>query len=224
MMMMQPMQPPGMPPAGAMQPPGMPPAGAMPPGAEPAGACSWQWRTVLSGGVLCFAMVLVGALSALFSHILPWWGNGPTVPVWEDKAKHCLIHNGQYLHFEDYGTVKMMVKCMCYEDFPTYVWVLGILQIAGAFVYVLAAVGCAWRLSTEESNAATSCAVTISSWLAAVFALSSLAVAVGMSVSMFGSNKECGVALWNYGVFLLVFICVQSCALLVAALKTPCPT
>lgn len=219
MMMMQPMQPPGMPPAGAREPAGEP-AGAREPAGEPACAmeccmepacvCSGQRRTVVWGGALCSATLVVGALSVLFAHALPW--------LEEDD---CLVQRGEYVQLEKYGLVKLTVFCTCSDDFPTYMWVVGILHLAGAFAYALAAAGCAWRQSTGDG--VMSGAVTSSIFLAVAFALSAFAVTVAMSVRALRSDKECGEVLWNYGVFLLAFTCVQSCALLVAALKTTCP-
>ena len=180
-----------------------------------------EYKEKFCGGcivvTLFLVLFLIPTLSVVFSQVFPWQEDGSVC----DPTKFGSVTNSS-------GTFdNQPVKCTCRENFPTYLFVEGVLEIITLclllvffstyvrhyFFADIEDVKVDIQAINEENK--TIGVLACVGCCAVLTYVVCLVITIMMLESVFSSNRKCGEWLWTYGAFLCACFSSASIPLLI---------
>ena len=147
-------------------------------------------------GAFCILLIFsIPTLSIVFSQVFPWQENNS---VCDPKKFEPVANSSGHMQ---------PVRCTCREDFPTYLFIEGVLAII-TLTLLLGFACCSFlRKDSEDARGPkNTCTTAICVGCCALLVyVACFIITIMMMESMFSSDRKCGESMWWYGVFLCVF-------------------
>jgi|688.fasta_scaffold125597_2 hypothetical protein len=155
---------------------------------------------LVAGGIGTFCILLIFSiptLSIVFSQVFPWQENNS---VCDPKKFESVLNSSGVFNMRP-------VTCTCREDFPTFLFIEGVLEIITLTLLLVFACCSVMSKDSEDTRGPTQkCKTAICVGCCALLVyVACFIITIMMLESMFSSNRKCGESLWWYGVFLCVF-------------------
>jgi len=167
----------------------------------------------LGFGTFCILLIFsIPTLSIVFSQVFPWQENNS---VCDPKKFEPALNSSGVFNMQP-------VRCTCREDFPTFLFIEGVLEIITLTLLLVFACCSVMSIDSEDTRGSTKKGNTATcvGCCALLVYVACFIITIMMLESMFSSNRKCGESLWWYGVFLCVFFGLGSLPLLSSVLNS----